>query len=632
MVGFVNPLTNVSQGQEWVNGLFQQQAQNRAGRSLATGDYGGASRSLLNSGDLQGGLALQERGDQRQAAQEEQAKKQKAEQLASTLQITRALRSVRDRGGDVATELPKYRDAFIAMGTDPAQLSQIESQIAANPAFLDQIEAITGQQLQELEIVNYGSGRGGAAINKQTGAVVTEFGPQREPLEVDGVLIDPETREVILDTRKPQYQTVTNSDGTTSVVAIDQPAPIRAGGSGSTDPQGIIDRIIQREGGFVASDGRSGAPANFGINQRANPDVDVRNLTKERAAQIYQDRYVNPIVQAGVQGPALEAVIDFGVNAGVGRSLDFWRRSGGDVGEFNRLRLAHYRSLPDYQQNGRSWERRVAETTPGQGGSEVSPGGGSRVVAQGEDRGLSPAEQRRADAEQTAQSSRQFTQERQLRSEFGNNPAVKTLASVRPQVQIIGNIARRAAQGETISAQDDLALIFSYMKMLDPGSVVREGEFANAQNTAGIPERVTNAYNNALRGTRLSDNQRSEFFRSASGVMNAYQSDYESQANRMRGLASEYGLSPDRIAPAPAQGAQQRRPQTNAPGLRFNITPQQLERRQAIVSGGGRPSAPLGSRQNPRYINPADPSTSFGNVRRGEYFVAPDGQLRGPKP
>ena len=60
-------------------------------------------------------------------------------------------------------------------------------------------------------------------------------------------------------------------------------------------------------------------------------------------------------------------------------------------------------------------------------------------------------------------------------------------------------------------AAGDLSLIFNYMKMLDPGSTVREGEFATAQNATGIPERVLNSYNNALKGTRLSSGQRDQF-------------------------------------------------------------------------------------------------------------------------
>jgi len=39
--------------------------------------------------------------------------------------------------------------------------------------------------------------------------------------------------------------------------------------------------------------------------------------------------------------------------------------------------------------------------------------------------------------------------------------------------------------------------------MLDPGSVVRESEFATAQNAAGVPDQVRNMYNKVLSGTRL---------------------------------------------------------------------------------------------------------------------------------
>lgn len=57
----------------------------------------------------------------------------------------------------------------------------------------------------------------------------------------------------------------------------------------------------------------------------------------------------------------------------------------------------------------------------------------------------------------------------------------------------------------------DLALIFNYMKMLDPGSVVREGEFATAQNATGVPDRVRNIWNNLQTGGRLNPGQRKAF-------------------------------------------------------------------------------------------------------------------------
>jgi len=64
----------------------------------------------------------------------------------------------------------------------------------------------------------------------------------------------------------------------------------------------------------------------------------------------------------------------------------------------------------------------------------------------------------------------------------------------------------------------DMALIFNYMKMLDPGSTVREGEFASVQNTGNVNAKIRNLYNQALKGTRLTDAQRSGLRRQAEGL------------------------------------------------------------------------------------------------------------------
>mgnify|MGYP003632859673 FL=1 len=71
--------------------------------------------------------------------------------------------------------------------------------------------------------------------------------------------------------------------------------------------------------------------------------------------------------------------------------------------------------------------------------------------------------------------------------------------------------ARIQASAQDPSAAGDMALIFNYMKMLDPGSTVREGEFATAQQADGVDGRVINAYNQALNGQRLNDAQRTDF-------------------------------------------------------------------------------------------------------------------------
>lgn len=628
MVQLINPLAAVNEGQQFVDGLFTQRANRQAGQALQQGNYNQAAGALFGNGDLRGGVGVQQYGQEQQAAQQAQTAAQKAQQLQATLQIVGTVKRARDQGQDVSQVLPQYRDAFIAMGTDPQQLAQIEQQVAQNPAFLDQIEQIVGQQARELEVVNYGSGRGGAVIDTLSGEVVNQFAPEAQLMNVDGVVIDPVTRETVLDTRQPKYQTIQNTDGSTSVVAIDQPAPIRGGAGGDVSFDSVIGPLLQREGGFVARDGSSGAPANFGINQRANPDVNVRDLTPERAAELYRERYWNPVVQAGVPAEAREAVFDFAVNAGPQRALSAWRQSGGDINAFNQARLEHYRRQPDYAQFGRSWERRVAETTPG----TVDTRGGARVVAQGENRGLSPAQQRaeatanRAERRQDqAEENSNRRDEVNLRREFNNRQEVKDFRTVQSAYNSVQAAARNP------SAAGDLSLIFAYMKILDPGSVVREQEFANAQNAAGVPDRIRNLYNRALNGQRLNPNQRNDFLSQANNLFQTRQQTYRGIENEYRGYAESYGVSPDRVAPI--QGGQpQRQRSGNTPGVRFDLTPAQQQARQRVIGSGGRPSERLGSTRNPYYINPADVTASFANVPRGGYFITPDGQVRGPKP
>jgi len=99
------------------------------------------------------------------------------------------------------------------------------------------------------------------------------------------------------------------------------------------------------------------------------------------------------------------------------------------------------------------------------------------------------------------------------------------------------------------TAASDLSLIFNYMKVLDPGSTVREGEFANAQNAAGVGTRIGNLYNQMIKGTRLSDEQRKEFLSTARNLYGEQEKTYQNTVTSYRELATAYGLDPERSVP-----------------------------------------------------------------------------------
>ena len=63
---------------------------------------------------------------------------------------------------------------------------------------------------------------------------------------------------------------------------------------------------------------------------------------------------------------------------------------------------------------------------------------------------------------------------------------------------------------------NDVAMIFAFMKTLDPTSVVRESEYATAANAGvGVPEKIWKAYNKARNGEILLPQLRREIIRAA---------------------------------------------------------------------------------------------------------------------
>lgn len=127
--------------------------------------------------------------------------------------------------------------------------------------------------------------------------------------------------------------------------------------------------------------------------------------------------------------------------------------------------------------------------------------------------------------------------EAKLRKEYNDN--TKGFTEVRS--------AYDRVQASQDNAVGDLSLIFGYMKMLDPGSVVREGEFATAQNAAGVPDRVLNLYNRVLSGQRLNPDQRASFKNQAGQLYNAAQKQEQVVRTGITRIGTAMGLNPQNI-------------------------------------------------------------------------------------
>jgi hypothetical protein len=350
---------------------------------------------------------------------------------------------------------------------------------------------------------------------------------------------------------------------------------------GSGDPRrpstggfnSVIDPLLKREGGFVARDGRSGAPANFGINQKYNPDVDVRNLTPDKAKELYRSRYWNAIDGDNLPPEAQAAVFDAAVNQGPQRATQWWQQSGGDLAKFNQLRLQHYRSRPDYAQNGRSWEARVAETSGqqplqgGAGGDDLGAaptipgmravgrvrGGGGKDAPSGyrwsADGNLEAIKGGPADPNVRAMGTGSRREFASLRKEFNTLDEVKKFKATAGAYNQIRSLASKPNP----SPADDMALTYAFMKVNDPDSVVRESEFAMVAKTAGLPDQVVIALDKLTKGQGLTPRIRQQLVNAAATMTLQRREAYDAQARNYRAIAGDLGADADQLAEDPAK-------------------------------------------------------------------------------
>lgn len=146
---------------------------------------------------------------------------------------------------------------------------------------------------------------------------------------------------------------------------------------------------------------------------------------------------------------------------------------------------------------------------------------------------------------QLATPKERFDAENSLRDEW--NAQTKTFTTIRDAYGKVLTAAKEQKAGPEPTAAADIALVFAYMRMLDPNSVVREGEFATAQNAAGIPDRIRNMYNRAKSGNLLNSKQRAEIEGEARKVFEQQRKSQDEVDKRYKGMAERAGLDPQNV-------------------------------------------------------------------------------------
>ena len=134
--------------------------------------------------------------------------------------------------------------------------------------------------------------------------------------------------------------------------------------------------------------------------------------------------------------------------------------------------------------------------------------------------------------------------ESQLRTSF--------LGQATPHIQI--SQAYRKIESAPDSAAGDMSKIFGFMKILDPSSTVREGEYASAENARGVPDTVKAQYNKVISGQRLSPAQRTQFNQAAGDIVKSQQEQFEGQKKYYQDISKNYKIDPANIIYDPYAG------------------------------------------------------------------------------
>jgi hypothetical protein len=99
------------------------------------------------------------------------------------------------------------------------------------------------------------------------------------------------------------------------------------------------------------------------------------------------------------------------------------------------------------------------------------------------------------------------------------------------------------------SGPGDIAIIFSYMRALEPENpnAVREGEFDNAQKATGLLQTVKNLPQQYFAGNRLTREGRRHFLDTMEGVLKSRRPDFELANDQYKRRAESGGIDPSLV-------------------------------------------------------------------------------------
>lgn len=156
-----------------------------------------------------------------------------------------------------------------------------------------------------------------------------------------------------------------------------------------------------------------------------------------------------------------------------------------------------------------------------------------------------------------------------LRKEVQGLPSYKNLAQAAPIYQSMFETAGRNTRAS------DLNLVYGLGKIMDPTSVVREGEMVMVRNTASLPDWLVGTINSLNGGAGLTPETREAILQEAFGRVKGYQNAFDQDMSMYKGVTDRYGINQADVIPSFPQAQAWER--SNQPVVIDGVTIRQLD-------------------------------------------------------
>jgi hypothetical protein len=135
----------------------------------------------------------------------------------------------------------------------------------------------------------------------------------------------------------------------------------------------------------------------------------------------------------------------------------------------------------------------------------------------------------------------QFDNSNKLRDEFQGSVVVKNYRDITPIMESMKDAATRPSRAA------DLNMVYALAKIMDPGSVVREGEMIMVNNTQGIGDRLAGMINSLNGGATLTPEARARILEEAQSRYKGLEQNYKALEDHYGGMADRFGLRRDDV-------------------------------------------------------------------------------------